>query len=150
MKVSVCLLLAVAGVVCSSDQGPDQPQPETPPAQPETPPAQPETPPAQPETPPAQPETRTLARQGWRDRLAALFKLPNRRQGIAGLLGGIGPVGAVVGVVGATVAVATAVAVTTQLTEASGKGLDTSEWEIDYSVWSDMLQKDFDDSWSTT
>ena len=29
----------------------------------------------------------------------------------------------------------------------SGRGLETDDWELDHSVWTDRLEKDFEDSW---
>lgn len=52
-------------------------------------------------------------------------------------------------VVVTVVVVATVSAVTSQQ-NASARGLDSDEWEINHSVWMEQLQKDFEDSWDTT
>ncbi|XP_043245792.1 uncharacterized protein LOC122393639 [Amphibalanus amphitrite] len=134
MKLSVCLLLAVVAAV-SADEGFYQPQ-------------------AVAQSAPGgynnyyEQQYQPTRRQGWFDRLLGGFGGSNRRQGIAGLLAGIGPIGAVVGVVVAVVVVVAFAAAVTQLSQ-SGRGLDNDEWEVDHSVWMNQLQRDFEDSWST-
>ncbi|KAF0291239.1 hypothetical protein FJT64_010618 [Amphibalanus amphitrite] len=134
MKLSACLLLAVVAAV-SADQGFYQPQAAAVQSAPSS---------YTNYAPGNYYDQRPPARQGWFDRI---FGGSNRRQGIAGLLAGIGPIGAVVGVVVAVVVVVAVAAAATQLSQ-SGRGLDNDEWEVDHSVWMSQLQRDFEDSWS--